>query len=179
MVLVETECTGGLPGIRRFGAGGAPRLERWKAFIFACISSGRPPVRMFENDDGGIPGRRAAFKVPSGVEEAVMLAVAGESEVGRRDGIRGLGAVADGRAKSAACVSAGRLVDTDSEEVLLVTSGDFRVRASSSVVASAIAAVPKRVGLFSVKIGGPPAEASIRCTRDLSSVTAPRQGCFT
>ncbi len=117
-----------------FGAGGAPRLERWKAFIFACISSGRPPVRMLECDDGGMTGRRAAFKVPSGVEEAVMLAVAGKSEVERRDGIRGLGSVASGRAKSVACVLTRTSVGSDTE------GGPFVAWTSPSVVASAIAA---------------------------------------
>lgn len=149
MVLVDTEGTDGIPGMRIFGAGGAPRLERWKAFIFACISSGSPPVRILGSDDGGTAGRRAAFKVPRGVDEGVMLAVAGKSEVERRDGIRGVEVVVCGRAKSVACVWAGRLVDGSApEEVQTVESDDVRSRASSSVVVSAIAAAPRWAELF-------------------------------
>lgn len=98
---------------------------------------------MLESDDGGIPGRRAAFNVPRGVDEAVMLAVAGASMLGRKDGIRGVRVVVDGAAKSWACVSAGRTVDLDSGINVLVVSGEFRVRASSTDGVSAMVAAPR------------------------------------
>lgn len=98
---------------------------------------------MLESDDGGIPGRRAAFNVPRGVEEAVMLAVAGVSKLGRKDSIRGVGVVVDGAAKSWASVSAGRRVDLDSDANVLVVSGELRVRASSTDGVSAMAATPR------------------------------------
>ena len=111
------------------------------------MSSGRPPVRMPESDEGGIPGRRAAFKVPRGVEEAVMLGVTGVSEVERRDGIRGLEVVGAVTAKSLACVSAGKLIESGSAAAVLVGSCGSRMRASSFFTAPAIAATPTWVGL--------------------------------
>lgn len=67
--LVEAVCGGIRPGWIG-GAPGGPRLEREKAFIFAMVSSFRPLERV----ERGAPGRRAAFRCPSGVDEAVMVA---------------------------------------------------------------------------------------------------------
>ena len=58
---------------------GGPRLEREKAFIFAMVSSFRP----LERELMGPPGRRAAFRWPSGVDEGVMFVW---SEVERKEG---------------------------------------------------------------------------------------------
>ena len=85
-----------LAGMRRFCVGGAPCLERWKAFILACISCGRPPP--LEDSDGGGPGLRAALTAPSGVDDAVMFDVGGTSEEVRREGILSEGGLGGGLA---------------------------------------------------------------------------------
>lgn len=85
---LESDSAGGAPGMRRFGAAGVPCLDRWKAFILACMSSGRPPA-LTPDKDGGAIGRRAALSVPSGVDDAVIEAAVGGSEEERRGGSRG------------------------------------------------------------------------------------------
>lgn len=69
-------CPGTPGGKRRVAVGGAPWRDSENAFIFACMSVVNPLDRA-----GGGPGRRAALTWPRGVEEAVMLAVVGRSEV--------------------------------------------------------------------------------------------------
>lgn len=79
-------------GILRLCGGGAPCLERWNAFILACMSCGSPPP-LADKDVGGGPGLRAALTAPSGVDDADMLLVA-STEV-RNDGSFGGGGLAD------------------------------------------------------------------------------------
>lgn len=52
--------------------GGAPRLSRWNARIFAARSALSPPPVLLMVLCGGL---RAALMLPSGVDEAVILAV--------------------------------------------------------------------------------------------------------
>ena len=58
------------------------------------MSCGKPPARMLELDCWAGVGRRAAFNVPSGVEEAVIIVGFCDSGAIRRDGIRGATLVA-------------------------------------------------------------------------------------
>lgn len=44
------------------------------------MSWGRAPALAVDNEEGGGPGLRAAFRLPSGVEEEVMVATIGGSE---------------------------------------------------------------------------------------------------
>jgi hypothetical protein len=53
---------------RRLWPGGAPCLDKEKAFILACMSDVKPLAL-----DGGGPGRRAALSGPRGAEEGDML----------------------------------------------------------------------------------------------------------
>jgi len=77
-----------------------------------------------------------------------MFAAVGESEAEaeRSDGSRGGRAATEGNAKSSACVSVGRSVDSVSGEA--VASCNFNVGAFSGGM-SAIAATPKGVALVS------------------------------
>lgn len=50
--------------------GGVPCLDRWNAFIFACISCGSPPPPRPVDIEGGF---RASVTMPSGRDEAVMM----------------------------------------------------------------------------------------------------------
>lgn len=55
---------------------GAPCLVRWKAFMRAAMSDDiLMPLPRERKAGGAFEGLRAALSVPSGVEEAVMLAV--------------------------------------------------------------------------------------------------------
>ena len=78
------------------GAVGVPRRDKWNAFSFSAMSTGKPPGRTVLGEGAG---RRAALMPPSGVEDLVMLGEAEESEEIRMLGSRAGGA---GREFSAA-----------------------------------------------------------------------------
>ena len=65
--------------------GGMPCLERWKAFIFASMLCGIPPLAL-ACGAGGPLGLRALFNMPIGVEEEVIEDEVGRSEMERREG---------------------------------------------------------------------------------------------
>lgn len=87
-------------GMRRFCGGGTPCRERWKAFILAATSCGRPPALAAANEDGGGPGLLAALIAPKGLDGAFVLGNAGDSVIERYDGGRTLGEGANDGAKS-------------------------------------------------------------------------------
>ena len=82
---------------RRLWPGGAPCLDKEKAFILACMSDVKPLAL-----DGGRPGRRAALSGPRGAEEADMLFGELSKEL-RSDG--GLGDVLAGQSVPADAVA--------------------------------------------------------------------------
>ena len=93
---VEPGWAGLLMGILRLCGGGAPCLERWNAFILACMSCGRPPP-LADRDGGGGPGLRAALTAPSGFDDADIVVVA-STEVRKAGSLggEGLGGDVDG-----------------------------------------------------------------------------------
>jgi len=70
--------------------GGVPCRERWNAFIFASILSGKPPLGAVPCLFMGTFGLRALLNMPRGVEEAVMGLVIGGSDTDRKEGTRGV-----------------------------------------------------------------------------------------
>ena len=113
-------------GIRRACGGGAPCRDRWKAFIFACMSCGRPPaLEAVDMVDCGRVGRRAALTAPSGLDKLVMLLGAGLSAGFRRDGSRISGGFDGGVAKSWAAMAVEEAFsDDDSGDLGTVRGGE-------------------------------------------------------
>ena len=88
-------------GIRKVCGGGTPCRDRWNAFIFACMSCGRPPpLEALDMVDCGKAGLRAALTAPSGLDELVMLLGVRLSAGFRKDGSRIGGGFDVGVAKS-------------------------------------------------------------------------------
>jgi hypothetical protein len=92
--------------------------ERWKAFIFACISAGRAL------DLGTGAGRRAAATLPSGVDDTVMFVAEGASEVDLGEKLRKGADGDDGLAKSVATEVMGGVGGGRSESCAGDSAGD-------------------------------------------------------
>ena len=117
-------------GIRKACGGGAPCRDRWNAFIFACMSCGRPPaLEALDMFDCGNAGLRAALTAPSGLDGLVMLLGIELSEGFRKDGSRIDGGFDGGVAKSWAAmvveaafseVGSGDMGTCDGGEVILL-----------------------------------------------------------
>lgn len=138
----------GTTGRRMLWGCGTPWRDKWKAFILACMSCGSDPALIVAAAEGGGPGRRAAFRAPSGPEDAVMTGTAGGSDADRSEGSRGSG----GRLGSAAAGSGGGVSsssgsvvasgdDASSSAGRAIGSGDDAVASSTMATSSAVVAM--------------------------------------
>ena len=111
--------------------GGAPCLDKEKAFILACISDVKPLAL-----EGGGPGRRAALRGPRGAEEAVMMFGELSKEV-RSDG--GLGEVVAGGSALSELGELGESMDTLSASICSCAGGTAELSCrGSSITADSV-----------------------------------------
>ena len=153
--------------------GGAPCLDREKAFILACISDVKPLAL-----EGSGPGRRAALSGPRGAEEAVMVFGELSKEV-RSDG--GLGDVVAGGAAVSKVGELGESTDALSVSICSCAGGSagLSCRGSSiiadSVICSSLSCLKPGLGW---PLGKPlsPSQRSEghRCANTVEAVGLPR-----
>lgn len=123
--------------MRRFCGGGTPCLERWKAFIFAATSCGRPPALAAANEDGGGPGLLAALIAPRGFNGAFAPANVSDSVTARYEGGRTFSEEGSDGAKSEVLVEADKSKVGEAAE-LVVDSGESSGEPMTAVLWSRI-----------------------------------------
>lgn len=134
-------------GIRKACGGGAPCRDRWNAFIFACMSCGRPPaLEALDMVDCGKAGLRAALTAPSGLDELVMLLGAGLSVGFRKDGSRIGGGFDGGVTKSWTAMAVEEVFSEDE-------SGDMGTFDGGEAIFAAVQAAGSRKGKVTGKMG--------------------------